>query len=107
MRAGLLRYTAVFSEPVKQRTATGASSIVYQEVFRCRAAKKRFSNVTDKDKVEAKEEFYGHFGVIQVRFSPKIKDNQVVDFLGERYKIILLDYQPDNTYLINLNKVNE
>lgn len=108
MRAGLLRGVAVFKEPQVVQTETGALSKQYVPVYRCRVYKKRFSNVTDKDKLEAKEEFYGHFGVLQVRYSPKINDRQIVEFQGVNYKIILLDYNiTDNTYLVNVNKLNE
>lgn len=107
MRAGLLRDVAVFKQPRKVLTETGAVSKEYVPVLRCRAYKRRFSNVTDKDKIDAKEEFYGHFGVIQVRYSPLIKEEQIVEFRGEVYKIILLDRQPDNTLLVNLNRINE
>lgn len=107
MRAGLLRDVAVFKQPQKVVTDTGAVRKEYVTVLRCRAYKKRFSNVTDKDKIDAKEEFYGHFGVIQVRYNPIIRGEQIVEFRGELYKIILLDRQPDNTLLVNLNRINE
>lgn len=108
MRAGLLREVVVFKEPQVVQTATGAVSRQYVAVHKCRAYKKRFSNVTDKDKVDAKEEFYGHFGVLQVRYSPKINDRQVVEYQGVNYKVILLDRNvTDNTYLINVTKINE
>ena len=108
MRAGLLREIVVFKEPRMVQTATGAVSKEYVAVHRCRAYKKRFSNVTDKDKIDAKEEFYGHFGVLQVRYSPKINDRQIVEFQGVDYEIILLDRNiTDNTYLVNVNKMNE
>lgn len=108
MRAGLLREVAIFKEPQYTQTATGGVSKQYVPVYKCRAYKKRFSNVTDRAKLEAKEEFYGHFGVIQVRYSPKINDQQIVEFQGVNYKIILLDRNiADNTYLVNVNKINE
>lgn len=48
------------------------------------------------------------FGVLQVRYSPKINDRQIVEFQGVDYKIILLDRNiTDNTYLVNVNKMNE
>ena len=46
--------------------------------------------------------------MIQVRYSPKINDQQIVEFQGVNYKIILLDRNiADNTYLVNVNKINE
>lgn len=107
MRAGLLRDIAIFKEPRKIVSDTGAVNTEYVPILRARAYKRRFSNITDKDKVDAKEVFYGHFGVIQVRFNPLIRENQIVEFRGVEYKIILLDKQQDNTYLVNINKLNE
>lgn len=108
MRAGLLREIVIFKEPRTDQTSTGALRKEYVPVLKCRAYKKRFSNVTDKDKIDAKEEFYGHFGVLQVRYSPKINDRQIVEFQGVDYKIILLDRnRTDNTYYVNVNKLNE
>jgi SPP1 family predicted phage head-tail adaptor len=107
MRAGLLRDVVVFKEPRQVRTDTGGVRPEYVEVLRCRAYKRRFSNVTDKDKIEAHKEFYGHFGVFQVRYHPRIREDQILEYRGVKYKIILLDLQYDNTYLVNVNKMNE
>lgn len=107
MRAGLLRDVVIFKEARDVRTDTGAVRKEWVEVLRTRGYKRKFSNVTDKDKVEAHEEFYGHFGVIQVRYHPRIKETQRIEFRGVDYKIILLDLQPDNTYLVNVNKLNK
>ena len=107
MRAGLLRDIAVFKQPQKVVSDTGAVRKEYVTVLRCRAYKKRFATMTDKDRVDAKEEFYGHTGVIQVRYNPVIKEEQIVEFRGELYKIVFLDRQTDNTLLVNLNRINE
>lgn len=107
MRAGLLTEVVVFKEARITRTPTGSANKEYVEVLRCRASKRKFSNVTDKDKVEALKEFYGHFGVFQVRYHPKIREDQIIEWRGQQYQIILLDPQPDNTYLVNVNKLNE
>lgn len=107
MRAGLLRDVVVFKEPRQARTDTGGVQTEYVEVLRCRAYKRRFSNVTDKDKIEAHKEFYGHFGVFQVRYHPRIREDQILEYRGVEYKIILLDLQYDNTYLVNVKKMNE
>ena len=107
MRAGLLRDVAVFKQPQKVVTDTGAVSKEYVTVLRCRAYKKRFATMTDKDRVDAKEEFYGHTGVIQVRYNPIIREEQIVEFRGALYKVAMLDRQTDNTLVINLNRINE
>lgn len=107
MRAGLLRDIAVFKQPQKVVSDTGAVRKEYVTVLRCRAYKRRFATMTDKDRVDAKEEFYGHTGVIQVRYNPAIREEQIVEFRGELYKIVFLDRQTDNTLLVNLNRINE
>lgn len=107
MRAGLLKEVVTFLEPRIIRTKTGSTKKDYDKVLTCRAHKRKFSNVTDKDKVEALKEFYGHFGIFQVRFHPKIHEDQILEWRGQKYQIILLDPQPDNSYLINVNKLNE
>lgn len=107
MRAGLLRDVAVFKQPQKVASDTGAVRKEYVTVLRCRAYKKRLSNVTDKDKVDAKEVFYGHDAVIQVRYNPIIREEQIVEFRGALYKVAMLDRQTDNTLVINLNRINE
>lgn len=107
MRAGLLREWVTFKEPVKVIDRSGGQTVTYKDVYRARAYRKRFSNVTDKDKLDAKEVFYGHFGILQVRYSPLIKEDQIVEYQGNLYKIILLDrHLQDNTYLLNLTKLN-
>lgn len=106
MRAGLLKDIVVFKAPRKVRSRTGGVNIVYDDVLRCRGHKRKFSNVTDKDRVDAYEEFNGHFGIIQVRYHPKIKEDQIVEFRGTLYKIILLDLRDDHTYWINVNRLN-
>lgn len=107
MRAGLLTEVVSFLEPRITRTETGSTHKEYVEVLKVRAYKRKFSNVTDKDKVEALKEFYGHFGVFQCRYHPRIHEDQILEWRGVKYQIILLDPQPDNSYLINVNKLNE
>ncbi len=107
MRAGLLRDIVVFKEPRRARTPTGGVTTKYVAVLRCRAFKRKFSNVTGKDKIEAHKVFFGHFGVFQVRYHPRIHEDMILEYRGVEYKIILLDRQSDNTYLVNVNKENE
>lgn len=107
MRAGLLREVVVFKEPTTIRTPTGASKTEYVPVYRCRMYKRRLTVATDKDAVDAKETFYGHTGIFQVRYSPKINDRQIVEFRGNEYRIDLLDRRPDNSYYVYVTKRNE
>lgn len=106
MRAGLLRDKVTFKAPQRVTTSTGGVRTEYVPVFSCRAWKRKFSNVTDKDKVEANKQFYGHFGVFQVRNRKEIRDDMILEWRGVEYNIILVDPQADGTLLINVNKVS-
>lgn len=107
IRLGLFKDVVTFKEQRDIQTATGGITKQWLPVARVRAYKKRFSNVTDKDKVEAGKDFYGHFGVFIVKADPRIKENQIMEYRGVEYKIILLDRNYDNTFTINVNKINE
>lgn len=104
---GLFRHIVTFKRLQDVQTPTGAVEKKPVVVASKHAKKKRFSNVTDKDKVEAGKDFYGHFGIFEVRADSRIKDCEILEYDGVEYKIILIDKTDDNTYLINVNKINE
>jgi head-tail adaptor len=107
IRLGQYRAVVVFKEQRDVQSDTGGVTKEWVPVVKARAYKKRFSNVTDKDKVEAGKDFYGHFGAFIVKYDPRIKESQIMEYRGVEYKIILLDKNDDNTYTINVNKINE
>lgn len=109
MRAGQLIERATFYEPKSVQSETGAVRTEYVPVFSCKCSVERFSNTTDKDRTDAREAFFGHFGVIRTRNYPKIKDNMRVELRGVMYQIILLPppRTSDNTLGINITKINE
>lgn len=106
MRAGLLTEMLDFREKVKTKTPSGATREEFVSILQARAAKKRLTLVVEKDGVNASEQFIGNFIVFQVRYDPRIKDNQQVVHRGVTYAIQLLDLQTDNTYVITLRKAN-
>lgn len=106
MRAGSLKEVVRFLEPRITRTPTGSTNKEWVEVLKWRAEKRKFSNVTDKDKVEALKEFYGYFGVFMCRYHPLIREDQILEWRGVKYQIILLD-PVGRDYIINVNKLNE
>lgn len=104
---GLYKHRVTFKKELYVQNKTGAVDKQKATVATVSARKKRFSNVTDKDKVEAGKDFYGHFGVFEVRANKKLKDCTILEHDGVEYKIILIDPTDDNTYLVNINKINE
>lgn len=106
MRAGLLTERVVFKEPREERTDVGSVTTVYDEVVRCWAYVRKFSNPTDKDKVDAYERFRGHFGVCQVRIHPKMREGQLLELRGKTYEVVLLIPQSDGTCIVNFESVN-
>jgi hypothetical protein len=108
MRRGLLRDRVTFYRLVRTQTDSGSMRIDREKVWSCKAHAERFSNVTDKDKIDAKEQFYGSFGVLRVHNYPKIKEDQIVEYRGVMYQIILIVPRfSDNTLAINVTKLNE
>lgn len=107
MRAGLLREILVFKSPVETKSPTGAVKKDYQEVYRCRACRRKMALIADKDGVSAMEQFIGHTLVFQVRNCPVIKENQHVVYNGNEYLLKMVNPQlSDNTLLLTLEKID-
>lgn len=107
MRAGLLRETLVFKEPISEQSDSGAVKVVYNPVLTSRASRKKMSTVVNSDGVKALEKFVGHVVIFQVRYNPLINERQRVVWQGREYEITLLDWRrEDNSYLVTLNKLN-
>ena len=108
MRAGLLTERLTFMGQTKATSDSGAPKKEWTKVYSCSAYKRKSNILNDRDGLNAKEVFNGYNLVFQVRHNPLIKDNQRVEYRGETYKIIPpLDYQPDNTYIITVTRVDE
>ncbi|GFZ38960.1 phage head completion protein [Bacteroides nordii] len=107
MRAGLLRETLVFKSAITTRNEYGAITEEYEEIFRCRACRKKMSLIADKDGVSAMEQFIGHTLVFQVRNYPVIKENQHVVYNGNEYNLKMVNLQiNDNSLLLTLEKID-
>lgn len=108
MLIGQLRHRVVFFEEKQTLTEIGSVRTELVEVYRCRAAIKRFSNVTDKDRVYAGEVFLGTFGVLEVRNNRRIREGQVVEMNGEKYRLLLATPRDrDHALILNITKINE
>lgn len=108
MNAGSLRHEILdFQElQIVKNPVSGATKKEYVSILKTRASKRKLTVVVDRDGINASEQFIGNMIVIQVRFNPLIKENMRIVYHGRIYSIQLLDKQPDNTYLITLNKEN-
>lgn len=107
MRAGLLREQLIFKKSVEVKSRTGAVRKEYQEIFRCRANRRKMSIIADRDGVSAMEQFVGNTLVFQVRNYPIIKENYHVVYNGNEYDLKMITHQvSDNTLLLTLQKID-
>lgn len=106
MRAGLLNEFAYFSPCVEVRSPSGALKRTYEEGFRLRCHRRKLSAVYG-DGLNASEEFIENRVVLQVRYDSRIDERGRITYGGKAYRIVLLDKQRDNTYLITCAKDNE
>lgn len=107
MRAGLLREMLIFKSPVETRSPTGAIKKEYEEVFRCRASRRKMTLIADKDGVSAMEQFIGQTLVFQVRNYPTIKENQHVEYNSKEYNLKMITPQlNDNSLILTLDRID-
>ncbi|MFV0326885.1 MAG: head-tail adaptor protein [Bacteroides xylanisolvens] len=106
MRAGELREKLEFYElQTVENPVTGSRKEKYVFLLYARAAKRRLTAVVNPDGISASEKFIGNIIVFQVRYNPRIKENQRIVYENQKYDIKLLDRQ-GNSYIITLHKVN-
>lgn len=106
LRAGLLRETIYIYGVQKTTSSSGAETKGYVETHKIKAYRKKLS-ASVGDGINASEEFIGNTLVFQVRKYSFLNENVRIKYGSNFYKIILLDLQPDKTYLITCSKVNE
>jgi hypothetical protein len=106
MRAGLLREVLDIYLLKKRASETGAEKCSYTMYYRIRGYRKKLSASVGSG-VNASEEFIGKTVVFQVRRNSFLNEDVRVRHNGIMYKVLALDLQPDNTYLMTCTKVNE
>ena len=106
MRAGLLTETIHIYEEKKHIEETGEDVKEYNETHKIKAYRKKLSASVGNG-INANEEFIANTLVFQVRKYKFLNENMRIKYGSNFYKIILLDPQTDNTYLITCSKVNE
>lgn len=106
MRAGLLKDKVVFQKLVEIRTETGAVEKSYVDDVITRAWRKKLSANVGSG-MDAYEEYIANTLILQVRKNNKITELHRVSYKGKLYKIVVIDEQSDNTYLITMRKINE
>lgn len=106
MRAGLLNETISIHELRKTTSESGAVTKEYVETHKIKVYRKKLSASVGNG-VNASEEFISNTLVFQVRKYRFLNENARIKYGINFYKIILLDLQADNTYLITCSKVNK
>lgn len=106
MRAGLLTETIHILELKKTISESGAEKREYVETHKIKANRKKLSALVG-DGVNANEEFISNTLVFRVRKYSFLNENIRIKYGNHMYKVILIDPQSDNSYLITCSKVNE
>ena len=106
MRAALLNETIYIYELRKTTSDSGAKKAEYVETHKIKAYRKKLS-ATLGSGINASEDFISNTLVFQERKYTFINENIRIKYGAHLYKIISLDLQCDNTYLITCSKFNE
>jgi SPP1 family predicted phage head-tail adaptor len=105
MRAGLLTERLSLFEHKKIESESGFGTKEWVKLCDIKAYRKKLKAITG-DGVDANEEFISNTIVFQVRAYSIINENLRVEYNGVPYKIILLEKNPDNSYLMTCSKNN-
>ena len=106
MRAGLLTETIQVCDLIRTISPSGAEKKEYVPTHTIKAYRKKLSASVGNG-INASEEFIGNTLVFQVRKYKFLNENIRIKYGINFYKVISLDLQSDNTYLITCSKVNE
>lgn len=104
IRAGSLKETLIFEKPTEKETPWGNVSKEYNEIFRCRAQRKKQSIITGDE--NAKEVFLGQMAVFLTRKYPQISYDCHVKWAGCTWEIKMLEPY-GNELTLTLKKINE
>lgn len=104
IRAGLLKETLIFEALTKEETPWGNVRKEYNEVFRCRAQRKKQSIITGDE--NAKEQFVGQMTVMLVRKYSQIDYSCHVKWAGCTWEIKMIE-PSGNELTLTLKKINE
>jgi len=105
MRAGLLTETISLYKAKSFINETGEKCKIWVKLKDIRA-RKRSLKVIAGGGINANEEFIGDTIVFQVRAYPFIDENLRFSYKDKTYKIILMDRQSDNSFIITGSKKN-
>lgn len=105
MRAGLLTERISLYEYQKKESDSGFETKEWVKLRDIKAYRKKLRALVG-DGVNANEEFISNTIVFQIRAYSFINENLRVEYNGVTYKIILLEKNPDNSYLMTCSKNN-
>lgn len=106
MRAALLNETISIHELRKTTSDSGAKNMEYVETHKIKAYRKKLSASVGNG-INASEEFISNTLVFQVRKYSFLNENVRIKYGISFYKVILLDLQSDNTYLMTCSKISK
>lgn len=105
IQSGLLRETLYFYERVETQSNSGYKST--EDAFKLKARAQRLKN-KEKYLTDAEELFHTSELTFKLRYRKEIKDTDIVEYDGERYRITSTDkYIDANQLTIILSKINE
>lgn len=103
--AGLLNEIVVFKEPTLVRGDFGGNATIYTPIITTRA---RIVNDNGNRNVEETEMVWNYTKTFVVRYYHDIKDNYLITWNGEDYRILNIDKDRDKQQItIKTEKVNE
>lgn len=106
LRAGLLTEKIHIYKEKKVESSSGFMEPEYEKTHTIKAAKKKLSAVVGSG-VNASEEFIGNTLIFQTRRYSFLNENIRIKYGDNLYKVILIDPQNDNSFLITISKINE
>lgn len=106
MRAGLLTERIAIYELQRKTSDSGAVKKEYVVTHKICAYRRKLSASVGNG-IDANEEFIANILVFQTRKYSFLNEDMRIKYGNHSYKIILIDKQSDNSYLITCSKVNE
>lgn len=106
LRAGLLNARISILVQHKIQSPSGEVRDEYVEEHKIRAYRRKLTAAVGSG-VNASEEFISNTLIFQTRQYSFLQDTIRILYEERQYKVVLIDSQRDNTYLITCSKIND